>query len=81
MAMSGYVQEKLAVSCKYNLQKIDVLKALLAIVRTEPSCAEDVDIHDLLTAINAERDKGWNSTKVIEVSSVCRGSSCFGSYI
>ena len=74
------MREKLAVIRKYNLQKNNILKASLAIVRTEPSCAEDVDIHDLLKAANADHDKARNSTNVVQGRSVCRGSSCCGSY-
>ena len=52
------MRDKLAVIREYNLQKNNVLKASIAIVRTKPSCAEDVDIHDLLVAANADRVKG-----------------------
>ena len=41
LVLEGHVrmQEKLAVIREYNLQKNNVLKASIAIVRTEPSCA------------------------------------------
>ena len=64
------MREKLAVIREHNLQKNTVPKALLYIIRTEPSCAEDVDITDLLQAANADREKGWNSHQVIQVRSV-----------
>ena len=60
LLIAGHVRmcEKLAVIREHNLRKNNVLKALLAITRTAPSCAEDVDIKDLLKAANADRDKG-----------------------
>ena len=52
---------KLAVIREHNLQKNNVLKASLSITRMSPSCAEDVNIKDLLKADNADREKEWNS--------------------
>ena len=69
LVLEGHVRirEKLTVIREHNLQKNNVLKASLAITRTEPSCAEDVDITDLLQAANADREKGWTSHQVIQV--------------
>ena len=67
------MREKLAVISEYNLQKKNVLKASLSIIRTASSCTEDVDIKDLcnrIKAANIDREKGWNSHEVIQVNSV-----------
>lgn len=72
LVLAGHVRmrEKLAIIREHNLRKNNVLKASLAITRTAPSCAEDVDINDLLKAANGDREKGWNSYQVIQVSCV-----------
>ena len=59
------MREKLAVIREYNLQKNNALKTSLSIVKAKPSCAEDVDLHDLLEASNIVHEKGWNSYQVI----------------
>ena len=72
LVLQGHVRMRkiLAVIREHNLQKNNVLKASLANNRTEPSCAKDVDISDRLQAANADREKGWNSPKVLQVSSL-----------
>ena len=60
LVLAGHVRmrENLAVIREHNLQKKNVLKALLAVTRTAPSCAKDVDTKDLFKAANAAREKG-----------------------
>ena len=59
------VKEKLSIVRKYNLQKNNVLKVSLSISKSETSCAEDVDLRDLIKAANIDREKGWNSYQII----------------
>ena len=75
LVLEGHLRmrQKLTVISEYNIQKKNVLKASLTIIRTASSCAEDVDIKDLcnqIKAANVDREKGWNSHEVIQVNSV-----------
>ena len=72
LVLAGYVKmrEKLAAICKYDRQKDNVLKATLAAQGSEPTIAEDVDVRDIIQVANADRDKGWCSQSVLEVSRV-----------
>ena len=74
LVLEGHVRmrEKPTFIREHTLQKNNVRKASLAITRTVPSCAEDVDITDLLQATNADHEKGWNSPEVIQVSTLSK---------
>lgn len=81
LVLEGHVRmrEKRAVIREHTLQKNNVLKASLAITRTVPLCAEDVDITDLLRAANADREKGWSSDQVIQWEHKVKSCELYGS--
>ena len=55
--------------CEYRKAKADVLRASLELEKKKPIRASEVDVMDLVTAANMEREKGWMSQSVLEVSS------------
>ena len=52
------IREKLSIIREYSLQKNNVIKALLSISKLESSCAEDVNLYDLIKGANVDYEKG-----------------------
>ena len=70
--LAGHVKmrEKMAIIRGYDRQKDNVLKSLLSAPNLEQVCVKDVNIHDIIQAVNADREKRWNYYRVIQVSCV-----------
>ena len=60
----------MAIIREYHCQDDSVLKDKLAAQDLEPSISKDVNVRNIVQAADADRDKGWSSYGVLEVSHV-----------